>query len=63
MFNNDELKKLTDQVDKLTTQLAESLDINRALLKKLEEQMTVLNSIGRFVKENSAGTAAFARTR
>jgi hypothetical protein len=51
------------QLEQLKTQLAEMITLERALLKKLEEQMVILNSIGRFVKENSAGTAAFARTR
>lgn len=63
MFNNDELKKLTDQVDKLTTQLAESLDINRQLIRKLEFQMAALDTLSRFVRENSAGNAAFGVTR
>jgi hypothetical protein len=55
--------KTDPQLEQLKTQLAEMITLERALLKKLEEQMVILNSIGRFVKENSAGTAAFARTR
>jgi hypothetical protein len=44
---------------KLKEQLGEMISLERALLKKLEEQMVILNSIGRFVKENSSTTAAF----
>jgi hypothetical protein len=51
------------QLEALKTQIAEMIACEKALLKKLEEQMTVLNSIGRFCRENSAGTAAFGTTR
>jgi hypothetical protein len=51
------------QLEQLKKQLAEMIELEKALLKKLEEQMLILNSIGRFCRENSAGTAAFARTR
>jgi hypothetical protein len=47
------------ELQKLKEQLAEMIELEKALLKKLEEQMVILNSIGRFCRENSAGTAAF----
>jgi hypothetical protein len=51
------------QLETLKTQIAELVSVNRSLLKKLEEQMVTLNTLGRFVKENSSSTAAFSRTR
>lgn len=51
------------QLEALKTQLAELITVSKALLKKLEEQGTMLGSIGRFVRENSGSTAAFGVVR
>jgi hypothetical protein len=44
-------------------QIAELITILKALLKKLEAQDVKLETIARFVRENSSSTAAFATVR
>jgi len=51
------------QLEALKGQLSELITINKALLKKLEEQGTMLGSIGRFVRENSGSATAFGVVR
>jgi len=52
MFDNKEIQQLTEQVRQLVT-------INQALLRKLEQQQSVLLSIAGFVSKNSEGTPSF----
>lgn len=63
MFNQEKIEKLTEQLEINNRHQAEVIVLLRVMLKKQEEQNTMLGSIGRFCKENSAGTAAFGRTR
>ncbi|MGA9308429.1 MAG: hypothetical protein WBW31_23745 [Candidatus Sulfotelmatobacter sp.] len=59
MFEN----KRDEQLEALKAQVAEMIELEKALLRKLEFQMAALDTLSKFVRENSAGTAAFARTR
>jgi len=51
------------QIETLKTQIGELVSINRALLKKLEEQHTMLGSIAAFVRKQSGDVAAFGVIR
>jgi len=42
------------QLEKLTSAVQELVIVNKALLKKLEEQQVSLTALTRFVKDNSA---------
>jgi hypothetical protein len=52
MFDNKELQQLTEQVRQLVT-------VNQALLRKLEQQQSVLLSIAGFVSKNSETCPTF----
>jgi hypothetical protein len=52
MFENKEVQELTRQVSALVT-------ISQALLKKLEQQQTVLLTIAGFVSKNSEHNPSF----
>jgi hypothetical protein len=56
-------KQPDPQLEVLKTQLAEMISLQRSLLTKLQEQNVMLGSIAKFVRENSAGTAAFGVIR
>ena len=47
------------QLEALKKQLAEMISLQRDLLKKLQEQNTMLGSLARFVSENSGGRPTF----
>jgi hypothetical protein len=52
MFENKDVQQLTEQVRQLVS-------INSALLKKLEQQQSVLLSIAAFVSKNSETCPSF----
>lgn len=47
------------QLEKLTSAVQELIAVNKALLKKMEEQQVSLAALARFVKENSSTTPSF----
>jgi hypothetical protein len=55
--------KIDPQLEALKTQQAEIISLLRSLLTKLEQQNTMLGSIGRFVREQSGDAPSFGMTR
>jgi hypothetical protein len=50
---------ISAEVAKLTAAVSALIEVNRALLKKLEDQAVMLGALAKFVRENSPERASF----